>query len=300
MRMPFSRTFGRRILLLDSRSSSFQRNGSAFLKTMISPYSLGADLTLAFEPLLQSQKTRNSRPRARDELCRRSQLRESTPSEVTFNHVLKTILRLRRSSTVVTPEGLGHYLPGRYQSPGDVQGGAVSRLGWTTGKERATSSAISRQRTLQNSPASGDSCAYEYQGGAHGGSEEGGQPYPSIELGKALARLLMGERGKQGPGLGSRIRGCGTTEGYRKGCYHHFPRRMNVRSLSRYYESGLNMRERSRTGMISPGASPARIEMPYTKELAKWGYDDILGIPRAVGPHRQSLKKLSHSDRSCG
>ncbi|CAM9229280.1 unnamed protein product [Hapterophycus canaliculatus] len=60
----------------------------------------------------------------------------------------------------------------------------------------------------------------------------------------------------------------------------HSPKKEKVRRLVRYLEAGLMLK-----GRPGAGGLPARgqkIDMPYTKELAKWSYDEILGIPRTT------------------
>ncbi|CAM9578777.1 unnamed protein product [Scytosiphon promiscuus] len=60
----------------------------------------------------------------------------------------------------------------------------------------------------------------------------------------------------------------------------HRPRKDKVRRLVRHLEAGLMLKGQPGAGGLPLGGQ--KIDMPYTKELAKWSYDEILGIPRAT------------------
>lgn len=60
----------------------------------------------------------------------------------------------------------------------------------------------------------------------------------------------------------------------------HRPRKDKVRRLVRHLEAGLVLKGRPVAGGLPAGSQ--KIDMPYTKELAKWSYDEILGIPRTT------------------
>lgn len=60
----------------------------------------------------------------------------------------------------------------------------------------------------------------------------------------------------------------------------HRPRKDKVRRLVRHLEAGLVLKGRPGAGGLPAGGQ--KIDMPYTKELAKWSYDEILGIPRTT------------------
>ncbi|CAN0073464.1 unnamed protein product [Ectocarpus sp. 12 AP-2014] len=62
----------------------------------------------------------------------------------------------------------------------------------------------------------------------------------------------------------------------------HRPHKAKVRRLVRHLEAGLKLKGRTGAGGLPVGSQ--KIDMPYTKELAKWSYDEILGIPRTAGP----------------
>ncbi|CAM9595562.1 unnamed protein product, partial [Ectocarpus sp. 8 AP-2014] len=62
----------------------------------------------------------------------------------------------------------------------------------------------------------------------------------------------------------------------------HRPNKAKVRRLVRHLEAGLKLKGRPGAGGLPVGSQ--KIDMPYTKELAKWSYDEILGIPRTAGP----------------
>eukprot|EP00752_Nemacystus_decipiens_P012681 g11234.t1 len=61
------------------------------------------------------------------------------------------------------------------------------------------------------------------------------------------------------------------------------PKKAKVRRLVRHLEAGLKLQGRPGAGGLPPVGSQ-RVDLPYTKELAKWSYDEILGIPKATVP----------------
>lgn len=61
------------------------------------------------------------------------------------------------------------------------------------------------------------------------------------------------------------------------------PKRTKVRRLVRRLEAGLKLKGRPGAGGLPPVGSQ-RVDLPYTKELAKWSYDEILGIPKTTVP----------------
>ncbi|CAM9390608.1 unnamed protein product [Ectocarpus fasciculatus] len=67
----------------------------------------------------------------------------------------------------------------------------------------------------------------------------------------------------------------------------HCPNKAKVRRLVRHLEAGLKLKGRPGAGGLPVGSQ--KIDMPYTKELAKWSYDEILGIPRTAGPTKIPL-----------
>lgn len=60
-------------------------------------------------------------------------------------------------------------------------------------------------------------------------------------------------------------------------------KRAKVRRLVRHLEAGLKLKGRPGAGGLPPVGSQ-RVDLPYTKELAKWSYDEILGIPKTTVP----------------
>lgn len=61
------------------------------------------------------------------------------------------------------------------------------------------------------------------------------------------------------------------------------PKRNKVRRLVRHLEAGLKLKGRPGAGGL-PAVGSQRVDLPYTKELAKWSYDEILGIPKTTVP----------------
>lgn len=61
------------------------------------------------------------------------------------------------------------------------------------------------------------------------------------------------------------------------------PKKAKVRRLVRHLEAGLKLKGRPGAGGLPPVGSQ-RVDLPYTKELAKWSYDEILGIPKVTVP----------------
>lgn len=109
-----------------------------------------------------------------------------------------------------------------------------------------------------------------------------------------LAALAGGGRRSTGPGPGAAlwIPMSKTTPGMvgrntNTGNHPHRPKRAKVRRLVRHLEAGLKLKGRPGAGGL-PVLAHNKIDMPYTKELAKWSYDDILGIPRTTVPGRPS------------
>lgn len=101
----------------------------------------------------------------------------------------------------------------------------------------------------------------------------------STEIGKRLAGLT-GYTVRRGPWPGTALWTSGTNS---SGNYPDFiPRKDNLRSLAKCLEARLKLKGRVRSGG-SPADTTKKIELPYASELAKWGYDEILGIPR-TGP----------------
>lgn len=61
------------------------------------------------------------------------------------------------------------------------------------------------------------------------------------------------------------------------------PNNAKVRRLVRHLEDGLKLKGRRGAGGL-PSVGSQRVDLPYTEELAKWSYDEILGIPKTVVP----------------
>lgn len=59
------------------------------------------------------------------------------------------------------------------------------------------------------------------------------------------------------------------------------PKKAKVRRLVRHLEAGLKLKGRPGAGGLPP-VGEQRVDLPYTKELAKWSYDEILGIPKTT------------------
>lgn len=108
-----------------------------------------------------------------------------------------------------------------------------------------------------------------------------------------LLSRLTGERRSPGPGPGLAlwIPNSNTTPGLvgrgNTGSHPHRPKKAKVRRLVRHLEAELKLKGRPGAGGL-PVLAHNKIDMPYTKELAKWSYDEILGIPRTTVPTRSS------------
>lgn len=107
-----------------------------------------------------------------------------------------------------------------------------------------------------------------------------------------LLAMLAGGRRSTGPGPGAALwipTSKTTTPGMvgrgSTGSHPHRPKKAKVRRLVRHLEAGLKLKGRPGAGGL-PELAHNKIDMPYTKELAKWGYDEILGIPRTTVPAR--------------
>lgn len=102
----------------------------------------------------------------------------------------------------------------------------------------------------------------------------------AMEFGRQLAGLMGGGR-RQGPGPGGGLWVSGST-GKRSGDgASHLPMRAKTRHTIRFLEARLALQGNLGAGGLPRGPSQP-IDMPYSKTLAKWGYDEILGIPRTA------------------
>lgn len=107
------------------------------------------------------------------------------------------------------------------------------------------------------------------------------------DFGRRLAGLVGGRR-RQGPGPGGglwvsgRLRGRSNSNGS-----SHLPKKDKTLHTIKFLEAGLTLKGMPGAGGL-PGGSSQKIDMPYSKQLAKWGYDEILGIPKTVVPGRGS------------
>lgn len=100
----------------------------------------------------------------------------------------------------------------------------------------------------------------------------------SIELGRRLAGLTGGTV-RRGPWPGAALWTPGTNS---SGNYPaSIPKKDNVRRLAKSLEARLKLKGRVPTAS-SPAKTAQKIELPYASELEKWGYDEILGIPRSA------------------
>lgn len=111
------------------------------------------------------------------------------------------------------------------------------------------------------------------------------QQESTIELGRRLAGLIGGRR-RSGPGPGAAL----WTSKSQGGGIISRPRRSKkakVQRLVKHLEAALKLRGQASVEGF-PDAPQQKIDLPYTKELAKWGYDKILGIPQAPVPGRAS------------
>lgn len=91
-----------------------------------------------------------------------------------------------------------------------------------------------------------------------------------------------GGRGKTGPGPGGALwmpASKATVGRGAPGSPSRRPKKAKVRRLVRHLEAGLKLKGRPGAGGL-PAVGSQRVDLPYTKELAKWSYDEILGIPR--------------------
>lgn len=111
------------------------------------------------------------------------------------------------------------------------------------------------------------------------------------EFGRRLAGLAGGGR-RRGPGSGGGLwvlRSLKTRSGFSSGCSRtssaHLPKKSKTVHIVKYLEAGLALQGKPGAGGL-PGRPSQKIDMPYSQELAKWGYDEILGIPRTGIPSR--------------
>lgn len=100
----------------------------------------------------------------------------------------------------------------------------------------------------------------------------------SIELGRRFAGLTGGTV-RRGPWPGAALWTPGTN--YSGNYPASIPKKDNVRQLAKSLEARLKLKGRVPSAG-SPAETTQKIELPYASELAKWGYDKILGIPRTV------------------
>lgn len=107
-------------------------------------------------------------------------------------------------------------------------------------------------------------------------SSEGEEESP-VESGRRLADL-MGGRWRDGPRPNGAL---WTSRAVRartnSSCK---PRKVKVKRLVKHLEAGLKLKGQPPEGGLPQDTHTQKIDTPYTKELAKWGYDEILGIPR--------------------
>lgn len=101
---------------------------------------------------------------------------------------------------------------------------------------------------------------------------------------------VVGENGRKtqcGPGPGGAL---WTSRPVDRGVFpERGPKMAKVRRLVKQLEAGLKLKGQPRSGGL-PSATSQKIDTPYTKELSKWGYHEILGVPRTVVPGRGSSR----------
>lgn len=98
-----------------------------------------------------------------------------------------------------------------------------------------------------------------------------------LHFSRRLASLVGGRR-RQGPGPGAAVWTVGVVRGRETSDRPYRPKAAKLQRLAQHLEAGLKLRGQPGTGGL-PSVPSQRIDMPYTRELAKWGYDEILGIP---------------------
>lgn len=113
----------------------------------------------------------------------------------------------------------------------------------------------------------------------------------STDIGRRLAGLVGGGR-QRGSGSGGGLwvpRSLKTRTSFSSSCDRqtsaHLPKKSKTVHVVKYLEAGLALKGKPGAGGL-PGRPSQKIDMPYSQELAKWGYDEILGIPRAGIPSR--------------
>lgn len=98
---------------------------------------------------------------------------------------------------------------------------------------------------------------------------------------------LVGRRGRVGPGPGAALwmpssKAKPLAAGRDgSGSPPPRPKKAKVRRFVRHLEAELKLKGRPGAGGL-PAVGSQRVDFPYTKELAKWSYDEILGIPRTT------------------
>jgi len=93
---------------------------------------------------------------------------------------------------------------------------------------------------------------------------------------------LVGQRGRIAPGPGAALWIPSSKANVTvTGSPPPRPKKAKVRRLVRHLEAELKLKGRPGAGGL-PAVGSQRVDFPYTKELAKWSYDEILGIPRTT------------------
>lgn len=196
-------------------------------------------------------------------------------ANATFTQSLKDIMSVHHRPTLVTPSSLGLR--------------QHERLAGGNGETDVSDSAYSKQcsgiripqptsKTYGLLPAAIQECLGREVKVADTATEE--DMGVVVDVGRTLARLVGRER-RMGPGPGGSLP-VSSTAGPRN-FDPHLPPKAESRRMVEFLEAELRTRKRNASKGL-PCAPSQRIELPYTKLLAKWGYDTILGIPRLVVP----------------
>lgn len=180
-----------------------------------------------------------------------------------------------------------------------VTPGALRSLGPSAGRDRDSGDRVVVARTPRGT-AGRDAPETQRKGARLEGDSPamaGPVPFPgetdpeAVEDGDDFRRRLAGlEGGKRtiGPGPGGALwvpTSRATVGRGAAGSPSRRPKKAKVRRLVRHLEVGLKLKGRPGAGGL-PAVGSQRVDLPYTKELAKWSYDEILGIPKTTVPVR--------------
>lgn len=172
--------------------------------------------------------------------------------------------------------------PGPDLDPGSARASKTSRTGWRYSSSVTPGSLrLFRASARSNDPVLSDT----HEAGTETESNQEGE---DDNFRRRLVTFAGGAK-RAGPGPGAALWLPASTKtsaavgrGTAAASPTQHPNKVKVRRLVRHLEAGLKLKGRPGAGGLPVGSQ--KIDMPYTKELAKWNYDEILGIPRTAGP----------------